>query len=168
MTVHVGVIVATRRRSSPEIIRIIRVSGARWAILIGHPTTRRRTAISSLTPIVKLARWSASAVVVATGAVASRRPAAIVVVVVGSGWVSTAAAAAAAHGRAGSVSIAAPVIRTTRATVRSTRLEWRRWGWIRDILDACHFLALELTAVQLLHCGLEVGSRLILDESTLC
>jgi hypothetical protein len=34
MTVHVGVIVATRRRSGPNFVRIVRVTGTRWTILI--------------------------------------------------------------------------------------------------------------------------------------
>jgi hypothetical protein len=168
MTVHVGVIEATRRRSGPSIIRIVRVTRTRWAILIRHATTRRRTAITSFTPIIVLAaRGWAAAVVVPARAVTTRGSATVVVVVVRRRWVSPSATTA-AHGRARSVSVTAAVIRTTRASVRSPRLEWRRWGRIRDVLDALDFLSLELTAVELLHCGLQIGGCLILDESALC
>jgi hypothetical protein len=163
MTVHVWVIVTAGRRSGPSIIRIVRVTRARWAILIRHATTRRRTSITSITPVVELAGRCASTIVIATRAVATRWPATVVVIIVGRRWVS---ATAAAHGRAGSVSITAPVIRTTRASVRSARFERWRWGRIGDVLDTGNFLPLELTTVQLLHCGLQVGGRLILDESS--
>jgi hypothetical protein len=167
MTVHVGVIEATRRRTGPSIIRIVRVTRARWAILIRHATTRRRTAITSFTPIVVLAaRGCAAAVVIPARAVTARGSATVVIVVVGRRWVS-ASATTAAHGGARSVSITAAIIRTTRASVRSPRLEWWRWGRVRDVLDALDFLSLELTAVQLLHCGLQVGGCLILDKSAL-
>jgi hypothetical protein len=164
MTVHVWVIVTTGRRSGPSIIRIVRVTRARWAILIRHATTRRRTSITTFTPIIKLAGRGASAIVIAAGAVATRGPATVVVIVVRCRWVS---ATAAAHGGARSVPITAPVIRTTRASVRSPRLERWRWGRIRDILDTSDFLPLELTAVQLLHCGLQIGGRLVLHESVI-
>jgi hypothetical protein len=147
MTVHVWVIVTAGRRSG----------------LIRHATTRRRTSITSITPVVELAGRCASAIVIATRAVATRWPATVVVIIVGRRWVS---ATAAAHGRAGSVSITAPVIRTTGASVRSARFERWRWGRIGDVLDTGNFLPLELTTVQLLHCGLQVGGRLILDESS--
>jgi hypothetical protein len=162
MTVQVGVIVTTGGNSGPSIIRIVRVTRARWAILIRHATTRRRTSITTLTPVIKLARRCASAIVIAAGAVATRGTATVVVVVVRCRWVS---ATATAHGGAGSVSITAPVIGTTRASVRSPRLERWRWGRIGDVLDTGDFLPLELTAVQLLHCGLQIGGRLVLYES---
>jgi hypothetical protein len=147
VTIHVGIVVTARWRSG----------------LIRHATTRRRTTISSLAPIVELARWRAAAVVIATRAVASRRAATFIVVIVRSGRV---AATATAHRRARSVPITAPIIWSARAPIGSPGLERRRWGWIRDFLGAGDFLTLELTAVQLLHCGLQIGGRLILDESS--
>jgi hypothetical protein len=167
MAVHVRVIVATRRWSGPNIIRIVRVTRARRAILIRHATTRRRTAITSFTPIVKVARgWCTAAIIVPARAVASRGATTVVIVVVRGRWVS-ASATTAAHRGAGSVSVTTAVIRTTRASIRSPRLERRRWGRIRDVLDALNLLALEFTAVQLLYCSLEIGGRLILDESVM-
>jgi hypothetical protein len=163
MTVHVWVIVTAGRRSGPSIIRIVRVTRARWAILIRHATTRRRASITTITPVIKLAGRCTSAIVIAARAVATRGSATVVVIVIGRRWVS---ATAAAHGRAGSVSVTAPVIRTTRASVRSARLERWRWGRIGDVLDTGDFLPLELTAVQLLHCGLQISGRLILDKSS--
>jgi hypothetical protein len=147
MTVHVWVIVTAGRRSG----------------LIRHATTRRRASITTITPVIKLAGRCASAIVIAARAVATRGSATVVVIVIGRRWVS---ATAAAHGRAGSVSVTAPVIRTTRASVRSARLERWRWGRIGDVLDTGDFLPLELTAVQLLHCGLQISGRLILDKSS--
>ena len=163
MTVHVGVVVATGRWSGPGIVRIVRVSGARWTILIrsSHTTTWRGASIASLTPIIELARWSASAVVIASRAVATRGTTAVIVVVVGSRGVATTASA---HRRTGAVSITTAIIWSPRASVWSPRFEGRRWGRVGDVLGAGDFLTLELTAVQLLYCGLQVGLRLILDE----
>jgi hypothetical protein len=167
VAVHVGIIVATGWGAGPGIVRIIRVARTRWTILIRrHAATGRRSSIASFTSVVELAWGRASAVVVPARAVTARRTAAIVVIIVRSGRIAAAAAAtAAAHRRAGAVSVTTPVIRAARASVRSPWLEWRRWRRIRDILDACHFLTLELTAIQLLHGGLQVGDGLVLDES---
>jgi hypothetical protein len=165
MSVHVRIVVATGWWSGPGIVRIVRVASARWTILIGtsHATTWWGATIASLTPVIKLTRRCASAVVVTTRAITARGTTTVVVVIVGSGWV---AAATAAHGRARAVSITAAIIWSTRASVGSPRLE-RRWrGRIGNILSAGHFLTLELTTVQLLHCGLQIGLRLVLDEST--
>jgi hypothetical protein len=64
----------------------------------------------------------------------------------------------------GSESITATIIWSTKASVRSPRLEgWMR-GRIRYILLAGNLLVLELLAVQLVHSSLQVGSRLVLDK----
>jgi hypothetical protein len=161
--VHVGVIVATRWWAGPGIVRIIRVARTRWAILIRpHAATRRRATISSITSVIEFARRGAAAVVIPARAVTARRTAAIVVVIVRSGRVATTTAA---HGRARSVPITAPVVRTTRASVRSPRLERRGWRWVGDVLGAGDFLTLELTAVQFLNGSLQVGGRLVLNET---
>jgi hypothetical protein len=166
--VHVGVVVATRRWAGPGIVRIVRVSCARWAILIRrHAATRRRTTmttISSLTSIVEFARRGAATVVIPARAVTTRRTAAIVVIIIRSGRV--AATAAAAHRRTRSVPVTGPVIRTTRASIRSPWLE--RWGWrrVRDVLGAGNFLTLELTAVQLLNGSRQIGGCLVFDETS--
>jgi|SRR5690242_19877425 len=161
--VHVGVIVATGWWAGPGIVRIVRVARARWAILIRrHAATRRRATITSLTSIIKFARWGAATVVIPARAVTTRRTAAIVVIIIRCGRVATAAAV---HGRARSVPITAPVIRTTRASVRSSWLERRGWRWIGDVLSAGDFLTLELTTVQLLNGSLQIGGGLVFDES---
>jgi hypothetical protein len=166
MTVHVWVVVATWRWSGPGIVRIVRVSRARWTILIrpSHTTTRWGTSITSFTPIIELARRSAAAVVIATWAVATRGTTAVIVVIVRSRWVATTATTA-AHWRTRAVPITAAIIRSTRASIGSPRLEWRRWGWVGDVLGAGDFLTLELTAVQLLYCGLQIGLCLVFHES---
>jgi hypothetical protein len=168
MTVHVWVVVATGRWSGPGIVRIVRVAGARWTILIrsSHATTRWGTSITSFTPIIKLTRRGAAAVVIAARAVATRRTTAVIVVVVGSGWVTTSTATTTtAHGRARAVPITAAIIWSSRASVGSPRLDWRRWGWVGDVLGAGDFLTLELTTVQLLYSGLQVGLCLVLDKT---
>jgi hypothetical protein len=149
VAVHVRVIVTTGWGAGPGIVRIIRVARTRWTILIRrHAATGRRSSIASFASIVEFAWGRASAVVVPARAITARRAAAIVVIIIRSGGVTAAAAAtAAAHGRAGAVSVTTPVIRAARASVRRPWLEWRRWRRIRDILDACHFLTLELTAI---------------------
>jgi hypothetical protein len=160
VTVHVRIVVAARRWTGPGIVRIVRVACARWTILIrsSHATTWWGSSITSFTPVIELARWSATAVVIAAGTVATRGAATIIVVIVGSGWVTAAAAATAAataaHWGARAVPITATIIWSTRASIGSPRLEWRRWGWVGNVLGAGDFLTLELTAVQLLHCGL--------------
>jgi hypothetical protein len=166
VAVHVRVIVTTGWGAGPGIVRIIRVARTRWTILIRrHAATRRRSSIASFASIVEFAWGRASAVVVPARAVTARRAAAIVVIIIRSGGVTAAAAAtAAAHRRAGAVSVTTPVIRAARASIRRPWLKWRRWRRIRNILDACHFLTLELTAIQLLHGGLQVGDGLVLDK----
>jgi hypothetical protein len=166
MTVHVWVVVATWRWSGPGIVRIVRVSGTRWTILIrpSHTTTRWGTSITSIPPIIELARRSAAAVVIATWAIATRGTTAVVVVIVRGGWVTTTASTA-AHWRTRAVSITAAIIRSTRASIGSPRLEWRRWGWVGDVLGAGDFLTLELTTIELLYCGLQIGLCLILHKS---
>jgi hypothetical protein len=165
--VHVRVVVATRRWSGPGIVRIVRVARARWTILIrpSHATTRWGSSISSFTPIVKLARWRAAAVVVASGAVATRGAAAIIIVVVRGRWVATATATTAAHGRTRAVPITTAIIWCARASMGSPRLEGRRWGRVGDVRGAGDFLTLELTAVQLLDCGRQIGLCLVFDKA---
>jgi hypothetical protein len=154
VTVHIRVVVAARRWTGPGIVRIVRVARARWTILIrsSHATTWWGSSITSFTPVIELARRSATAVVIAAGTVATRGTATVIVVIVGSGWVTTAATAA--HWGARAVPITAAIIWSTRASIGSPRLEWRRWGWVGDVLGAGDFLTFELTTVQLLHCGL--------------
>jgi hypothetical protein len=173
MTVGVRLVVATGRWSGPDIVRIFRVASTWWTILIGpsHATTRWRASITCITPIIELAWWCTSAIVITAGAIATRRAATVVVVVVRGRRVcaaasssSSAAAAATAHRRAGAVSITAAIIWSTRASVRSPRLEWRRWGWIGNVLFAGDFLTLELTAVQLLHSGSQIGLSLVFNK----
>jgi hypothetical protein len=122
------------------------------------------TTISSLTSIVEFARRGAATVVIPARAVTTRRTAAIVVIIIRSGRV--AATAAAAHRRTRSVPVTGPVIRTTRASIRSPWLE--RWGWrrVRDVLGAGNFLTLELTAVQLLNGSRQIGGCLVFDETS--
>jgi hypothetical protein len=147
MAVHVWVVVATRRWSGPGIVRIVRVSGARWTILIrpSHATTRWGSSISSFSPIIKFTRRGASAVIVASGTVATRGTAAVIVVIIRSGWVSPTAAAT--HRRARAVPITTAIIWCARASVGSPGLEGRRWGWLGDVRGAGNFLTLELTTV---------------------
>jgi hypothetical protein len=169
MTVHVWVVVATRRWSGPNIVRIVRVAGARWTILIrsSHATTGWGSAITCITPVIELARRCATAVVIAARAVATRGTATVIVVVVGSGWITaaTTTTTAAAHRRTRAVSVTTTIIWSTRASIRSPRLEGRRWGWVGDVLGTGDFLTLELTTIQLLNGGLQVSLRLVLNEA---
>jgi hypothetical protein len=169
MTVGVGLVVATGWRPGPDIVRIFRVTRTRSTILIGSwAATRRGASVSGFTPVIELARRRTSAVVFAARAVATGRSATVVVFVVRSGRVAAATATAtstAAYWRAGSEPVTTTIIWSTRASVRSPGLEGRRRGRIRNILLAGNFLSLELLAVQLVSSGLQVGRRLVLDES---
>jgi hypothetical protein len=167
MTVHVWVVIATRRWSGPNIVRIVRVAGARWTILIrpSHATTGWGSAITCITPIVELARRCATAIIVAARTVATRGTATVIVVVVGSRWVTAAATATAAHRGARAVPVTAAIIWSARASIRSPRLEGRRWGWVGDVLGTGDFLTLELTTIQLLDSSLQVSLGLVLNET---
>jgi hypothetical protein len=160
MTVHVRVFVAAWRGAT-RLVRVCVIARTGSAEIISEASARRRTFIPVASIIEVTRRRSATAVVITARTVAARGAATFIVIVIRCGWIATAA-----HRRARAVPVTAAIIWSTWPTTeRCARLERRRWGRVGYILGALNLLSLELAAVELLDGCLEIGGRLVLDES---
>lgn len=153
VAINVRLLVSTAGRGATRVVRLFGVAGTRRAVLVGWAA-----AIGVPITVIELARRGAAPVVIPTRAVATRGTATVVVVIIGRRRVPTTSSWG-----PGAVPIATPVVGT--CAIGSARLERRRRRRVADLLDASDFLTLELTTVELLDSGLEVGCGLIFDKA---
>jgi hypothetical protein len=155
MSIGIWVLIPAAGRWPTRIIGVFRIARPRGSIFIGRATT---SVCVPITAVIKLTWRCSASVVIPTRAVASGRTAPVIVLVIWSRRIRTTST-----GGAGAVPVTAPII--WPCAVGNAWLERRRRRRVADFRDAGNLLSLELTAVQLLDCGLQVCSCLIFDES---